>query len=324
MVVAVVAVEVVVAAVAVGVARHDPFGWVLAAVFVLAAPLVLLVPRRRRRPAVATTADPSLATGTRVRVLTATSRSSGEVGVVVDEQGYAAALEISLARGAVLDLGAVVADLAADPSHLCAVQVRITSYSPPGNHPAHLGGRRSGTYVPVHRRTHLVLRFEPARARDVVQSRGGGSEGSRAALVAALDRAALRLRRAGIVNRIVDAAALDRMISEDTRADAANRLFAVDLAQDGDIQRLLDTLQVHRLQRSVVSLCVDLAIGDQWRSTGAVQITGTDEQSLDAATAMLRIDDALIGVAARVDITRVLPLGGGPGDLAAVVTLERT
>ncbi|WP_375484672.1 type VII secretion protein EccE [uncultured Jatrophihabitans sp.] len=316
----VIAAEAVAAAVVIGVARHDAFGWTLAALFVLAVPVLLLASRAVGRHADEVRREPV----SRVRVTTATSRSSGEVGVLVDEQGYAASLEVSLARNATLDLGAVVADLADDPSRLSAVQLRITSYSPSGTQPEQLGGRRRGQYVPVHRRAHLVLRFEPARARDVVQSRGGGSGGSRAALVAALDRAALRLRRDGIVNRVADAATLETLLGEDTRADVPTRLFAVDFAQGGDIQRLLDVVALHRPQRSVVSLCVEFAAADRWRSTGSVQITGDDERALDAVTATLRADDAVVGVAAPSDITRVLPLGGGPGDLAAVVTLERT
>ncbi|SHG12763.1 Putative type VII ESX secretion system translocon, EccE [Jatrophihabitans endophyticus] len=313
-------VEGVIAAIAAGVALRGTFGWALVVVAALFVPVFVAWRRGRLLRPVRVTDDPQLLQ--RLHVVGVTSRSSGDVGVVGDRQGYAAGLELTAASGARVDLGAVAADLAADPCHPSSVQLRITALAPPGTRTRGYGGRRRGTAVPVHRVVHLVVRFEPGRAGDVVESHGGGAAGSRAALVAALDRAASRLRRAGTPVRVLDTAAISAVLSDDT-ADVPARLLVADCTFAGDVQRLLDLLTGTAPQRSVLSLCVDLADADRWHTHAVVQVADPDAGLLASSVDVLRADDAIIGLAPRSAMASLVPLGGGPNDILSVLTLAR-
>ncbi|HZC69213.1 MAG TPA: type VII secretion protein EccE [Jatrophihabitans sp.] len=257
---------------------------------------------------------------TRLRVQGVPSRSSGDVGVVSDGQGFAAGLELDVAKGALLDVAALCAVAADDPSRPSIVQLRLTTYAPPG---AGAPRRARGPSMAVHRRVHVLLRLEPTWASDVVASHGGGAQGSRAALVAALDRIAARLRRAGIANRVLDTGALNALLTEDTAPELRARVFTVDLGARADLDRLIGL--VHRIapERAIVSVCVDLASSDQWRSFAAVLIGGRDPYHTDAAGAAVLADPCVVGVAPATALATVLPLGGGPGDLTPVLTLAR-
>jgi hypothetical protein len=257
---------------------------------------------------------------TQLRVHGVTSRSSGDVGVVADGQGFAAGLELDVAKGALLDVGALCAVAAEDPSRPSMVQLRLTSYAPPG---AGAPRRARGPSMAVHRRLHVLLRLEPAWASDVVAGHGGGAAGSRAALVAAVDRLAARLRRAGLVNRVLDTGALNALLTEDTAAELRARVFTADPATRADLDRLMVLVQQVAAERAIVSLCVDLVSSDQWRSFGAVLIGGRDAYQTDAAGAAVLADPCVVGLAPAAALATVLPLGGGPGDLAPVLTLAR-
>jgi len=311
----IVSAEAVLAAIVGGVVVGGALGWTLAGLAVAGAGGLLVA--RRARPAADreddTGAAPLLAA---LRVQGVTSRSSGEVGVVSDGQGFAAGLELDVARGALLDLAALCAVADDDPSRPSAVQVRVTTYAPPT--------RRAGTTsAAAHRRLHVLLRLEPVWASDVVAGHGGGAKGARAALVAAVDRLAARLRRAGVPNRVLDPATFNALLAEDTAPDVQSRVFTADAAARTDLDRLLALTQRVTPERSIVSMCVDLAGGDQWRSFAAVLVGGRDPFQTDAAGAAVLADPCVLGVAPPAALAAVLPLGGGPGDLVSVLTLGR-
>src|SRR5206468_12649169 len=93
----------------------------------------------------------------RLRVLGVTSRSSGDVAVISDGQGFAAGVEIDVAKGALFDLATLVGVAGADPSRPAAVQLRLTTHAPPA---AGIGAARPAVAVAVHRRLHVLLRLE--------------------------------------------------------------------------------------------------------------------------------------------------------------------
>jgi hypothetical protein len=258
-----------------------------------------------------------------LRVHGAVSRSSGDVGVLNDAQGYAAGLELDIARGALLDLAGLCVLVADDPSRPSALQIRLTTYAPPAPGSG-VFGRPRGDSIAVHRRLHILLRLEPAWASDVVAAHGGGAQGSRAALVAAVDRLAARLRRSGVLNRVLDTAALTALLAEDTAADLRARVFTADVDTQADLDRLIGVLQQAAPERSILSVSVDLASSDQWQSFAAVLVGGRDAAHTDAAGAAVLADPCVVGVAPASAGTAVLPLGGGPGDLTSVLTLARS
>jgi hypothetical protein len=257
----------------------------------------------------------------KLRVHGVPSRSSGDVGVVSDGQGFAAGLELDVAKGALLDVAALCAVAADDPSRPSTVQLRLTTYAPPG---AGAPRRARGPSMAVHRRLHVLLRVEPAWASDVVASHGGGAQGSRAALVAAVDRLAARLRRAGLANRVLDAGALNALLAEDIAPELRSRVFTADLGSRAELDRLIGLVQHVAAERAIVSLCVDLASSDQWQSFATVLVGGRDAYQTDAAAAAVLADPCVVGVAPASALATVLPLGGGPGDLTPVLTLART
>jgi hypothetical protein len=314
--------EVTIAAVAGGIVLGDALGWTVAALAVVVAGAVLIAARGSwLRGAAEQLVDPAELVS-RLRVLGVQSRSSGDVGVITDGQGFAAGVEIDIAKGALFDLATLAGVVAADPSRPSAVQMRLTTYAPPAPGSGFFR-RPPAAAVAVHRRLHVLLRLEPAWAGDVVAGHGGGARGSRAALVAALDRLAARLRRAGITYRVLDTAALNALLAEDTAADLPTQLFTADLGSPADLERLIGVLQRTAPERSIVSLCVDLASSDQWQSFAAVLIGARDAEQVAAVAASLLADRAVLGAAAPSALATVLPLGGGPGDLASVLTLAR-
>jgi hypothetical protein len=310
------------AAVVGGIVVGGGLGWALVG---LAALCVVIGPLAARGAGpVATPGEGAGAAGqiAKLRVHGVTSRSSGEVGVVSDGPGFAAGLEVDVAKGAVLDLAALCAVAAGDPSRPSVVQVRLTTYAPSA--PAGMQRRAGAAAIAVHRRLHVLLRLDPAWAGDVVARHGGGAQGSRAALVAAVDRIGARLRRAGLANRVLDTAALNALIAEDTATDVRARLFTADAANGADLDRIIDLLQYVAPERSVVSMCTDLVSSDQWQSFAAVLVAGRDPYQVDEAGAAVLADPCVVGVAAPATLAAVLPLGGGPGDLASVLTLARS
>lgn len=316
----VVAGEVALAAAVGGVVVGGALGWTIAALAVVPVALGVAMLRgswlpteRRWRP---TGAD-----STGMRVQGVLSRSSGEVAVIGDAQGYAAGVELDTTKGALVDLASLCASAADDPSRPSAVQVRVTTYAPSAPGSGTVRGRAATSAL--HRRVHIVLRLEPSWAGDVVASHGGGAAGGRAALVAAVDRLSARLRRAGTSNRILDPAALNALLAEDTAPELRSRVFAADASSQADVDRLVGLLQQAAPERSVLSVCVDLASSEHWQSFVAVLVGGRDPGRTDAASAAVLNDPAVAGVAPSAAITAVLPLGGGPGDLAAVLTLAR-
>lgn len=312
--------EAVVAAVGGGLVVGGVLGITLAVLAVLVVPVVLLVRWRWL------SAEDPAATATdfvsSLRVLGVESRSSSDVGVIGDGQGFAAGMAVDLAKGAVLDIETLCEVVAADPSRPSSLQIRLTTYAPPSPGSG-VFRRQRGESVATHRRLHVLLRLEPAWAGDVVAAHGGGAQGSRAALVAAVDRLAARLRRAGVSNRVMDTGALNALLAEDTAPDLPTRLFAADPGSQGDVDRLLSLVRTSAPERSVVSLCVDLASSDQWQTYAAVLIAAQDSDQRSAVTRALLDDPAVLGLASGRALPAVLPLGGGPGDLTSVLTLAR-
>lgn len=314
--------EAVLAAVVGGVAVRGAVGWTVVGLAVVVGVAVAVL---ARRPVGSAAGDSGTGEGQlveRLRVLGVPSRSSGSVGVVADGQGFAAGLELDISKGAVLDLATLCGVVAADPSRPSAVQVRLTNYCPPTAGSGVLR-RPRGPSVAVHRRLHVLLRLEPAWTSDVVARHGGGAHGSRAALVAAVDRLAARLRRSGVPNRVMDADALNALLAEDTVADRPALLFAADLTERADFERIVGLLQARGPERSVLSLCVDLAGSDQWESFAAVLVSERDIDRASAVSAALLADPAVSDLAPADALAGVLPLGGGPGDLVSVLTLAR-
>jgi hypothetical protein len=318
----IVAGEATLAAVVGGAVIRGSLGWTIVGVAVVLAAVVLAGVRGSwLSDTTDRSADPAELLA-KLRVVGVESRSSGEVGVIGDGQGYAAGLEVDISKGALLDLATLCGVVAADPSRPSALQMRLTSYAPPVPGSGVLR-RPRGPSIAVHRRLHLLLRLEPSWAGDVVARHGGGAQGSRAALVAALDRLAARLRRAGISSRVLDTGALNALLAEDTAADLPTRLFVADPGSREDLERLFAVLQRTGPERSIVSLGVDLASSDQWQSFAAVLIGARDADQAAAVGSALLADSAVVDVAPPSAISWVLPLGGGPGDLASVLTLAR-
>lgn len=317
----IVAAEATLAAVVGGVVLGGALGWTVAGAAVAAA-LGLVLARTGSLGSSGQHGDPA-ALIANLRVHGVVSRSSGDVGVINDVQGYAAGLELDIAKGALLDLAALGALAADDPSRPSALQVRLTAYAPPAPGSG-VFGRPRGAAIAVHRRLHILLRLEPAWASDVVAGHGGGAQGSRAALVAAVDRLAARLRRSGVPNRVLDTAALTALLAEDTAADLRARVFTADVGGQADLGRLIGVLQQAAPERSVLSISLELASSDQWQSYAAVLVGGRDAAHTDAAGAAVLADPCIVGVAPASAGTAVLPLGGGPGDLTSVLTLARS
>jgi type VII ESX secretion system EccE translocon-like protein len=314
--------EATVAAVAGGIAVGGALGWTVGVLGVVVAAVALAGGRGGWWSGTAAPPDAPADLVARLRVLGVPSRSTGDVGVISDGQGFAAGVEIDVAKGALLDLQTLAGVVAADRSRPSALQMRLTTYAPPGPGAGFLRRPHAGS-VAVHRRLHVLLRLEPTWAGDVVAAHGGGARGSRAALVAAVDRLSARLRRAGVVNRVLDPAALNALLAEDTAPDLATELLAADLGSPADLERLVGVLQQSAPERSIVSLCVDLASSDQWQSYAVVLAGARDAQQLAAVSAVLLADRAISGAAAASALSTVLPLGGGPGDLTSVLTLAR-
>jgi hypothetical protein len=315
----VVAAEAAVAAIVGGVVVGGAPGWTVAVVGVLAGALLGLVLVRAPARLGGRLSSAAADVASELTVQGVASRSNGEVGVVGDAQGYAAGVELDVVRGALVDLGALCAVVAEDPSRPSGLQIRVTTYAPPvppGTPPR----RHAGA---VHRRLHVLLRLEPAWATDIVARHGGGVQGSRAALVAAVDRIAARLRSAGVANRVMDAAAMNALVAEDTARELHTRVFAADAASRADLDRLGALLERVAPERAILSIGVDLTNADHWQSFVAVLVGGRDAAQADAASAAVLADPSVVGVAPPSAVATVLPLGGGPGDLAPVLTLAR-
>jgi len=323
--VVIVAAEGVVAAIVGGVAIGGTIGWIVVGLAIVSVPVLLVVAGRARRGRAGIGAPGSAEFLTRLRVLAVQSRSSGEVGVVSDGQGYAAGVEVEVRRGADLDLDLFGTIVAADPSRPSALQVRTTLQAPPVATRV-MGAivlrRREGS-VAVQRRVHILLRLEPTWAGDVVESHGGGARGSRAALVAAVDRFSARLRREGIANRVLDAAAASQLLAEDSAPGRAARTLAADPGSPDDVARLTGLLAEVGPERGVFSVCIDLASSDQWQTFAALHVAARNARECDTAAAALLADPAVRGETTGEGIAAIVPLGGGPGDLASVLTLAR-
>ena len=319
----IVAAEAVLAAVAGGILVGGYPGWLIAVSGVLVG-LVLVAFAVRGRVGFADPAQAEIDPDTELRVLRVSSRSSGEVGVLGDPQGIAAGLELAVRDGVGIDLDAVSKLVANDPSRPSALQLRVTGYAPPPPSQAAFA-RPSGSYAPVlHRRVHVLLRLEPVWASDVVRSHGGGAEGSRAALVAAVDRLAAWLRRHGIPNRTLDPDALNALLREDTSTDLVTASIAADPVSTHDLARLLDRLDRCGATRTVLSVCADLTVSDHWRTFAVLNLACTEPARLRPACRKILADPAALGVAPASALSAVLPLGGGPGDLTSALTLARS
>jgi hypothetical protein len=314
--------EVLLAAAVAGVALRSALGWTVLGVAVAIALAAVAAARTGWPGEPRTVESDSERLLADLRVVAATSRSTGEVGVLADGQGFVAGLEVDLARGAVLDLGALCGMVGTDASRPSAVQLRLTTYAPPAP-PSGAFRNARDLSTAVNRRLHLLLRLEPARAGDVVARHGGGAQGSRAALVAAVDRLAARLRRAGVGNRVLDAAALNGLVAEDTAGDLPRRLFTADLGEQRDLDRIVGVLDRAAPERCVLSVCVEFAGGDQWLTSGTLLIGSRNLDQAAAVAAALRGEGAVLAAAGPEALARVLPLGGGPGDLTSVLTLAR-
>ena len=262
-------------------------------------------------------------------VVDVTSRSSGLVGVIGDGQGYAAGLELGMSRATEIDVGRLAAAVAADPSKLSSVQIRVSHESPPIG-PARLNTRPAILYrqafgpVAMHRRVVVVLRFEPALATDVVDAHGGGAQGARAALIAAVDRLSAFLRGAGLVNRVLDSAALNALLRDDAWPGARVEQLALDGASHRDLDRIAYAVASTGCERRTLSICVEVAGGRTWSTYGAISLVSADGVVLDGATSALLAQGGVRrpGPGNRDAQGAVLPLGGGAFDLTRVLLLE--
>jgi len=315
--------EAVLAGVVGGVAIRGAVGYTIAGVAVLAAVLIAAGARGSwlsEAGSADIAPDQLLA---RLRVVGEVSRSTGEVGVIGDGQGYAAGLDIDAADGAVLGLDGLADLVCADPSRPSVLQVRVTSYSPPASRvsaarAANLAG------VAVHRRVHVLLRLDPVWVSDVVARHGGGAQGARSALVAAVERLSVRLRRSGVANRVMDAGMLGALLAEDTAADLPVRRYVAEPGSSGDLRRLLNLLQRTGPERAVLSVCVDLAGNDQRLSRTALLVGCRDAEQAGVVQAALLADPAVTGGAPPELTAVILPLGGGPGRLTPALSLARS
>jgi len=262
-------------------------------------------------------------------VVDVTSRSSGLVGVIGDGQGYAAGLELAMSRATEIDVGRLAAAVAADPSKLSSVQLRVSHESPPIG-PARLNTRPATLYrqafgpVAMHRRVVIVLRFEPALATDVVDAHGGGAQGARAALIAAVDRLSAFLRGAGLGNRVLDSAALNALLRDDAWPGARVEQLVLDVASHRDLDRIAYAVAATGCERRTLSICVDVAGGRTWSTYGAISLVSADGVVLDGATSALLAQGGVRrpGPGNRDAQGAVLPLGGGAFDLTRVLLLE--
>lgn len=233
----VVTVELVVAVVAVAVARRD---WTAAPAAVMALTLVAAVAVRvgHRRPLTAlavrwrrrsrlrdrrrdhpvtdpTRLAPLLALHPALHITAIELRNDRELGVAFDGAGWAGVIAVHRDddltphphEGRWLPVGTLARVLTVDDIRLASLQVLVhvvpspAPTLPPGSVTAVSYRQANPGGVPAHRQTLVTLRLDPATSREAIEARGGGTRGARRALKRSVSRAVELLDAAGVVSR---------------------------------------------------------------------------------------------------------------------------
>ncbi|WP_426512662.1 type VII secretion protein EccE [Dactylosporangium sp. McL0621] len=275
----------------------------------------------------------------RLEVAECTDRNGHPLGVAWDGQGFAAALELDTRTPVRVDLGRLAAFAADDDVPLAGVQVLIEQLGV-----ARTNGNGAvpqardpwpGAGIPLMRRAWVSVRYEPIWAPEAARRRGGGgADGARLAVAAALARLRVRLLGQGVSTVPMDAPSLARTLRGvgDPAPDGAVRRDAwvtggghhhclgAAVASPADWLALLDAVARGPANRAVLSLAVELD-GPAARTRAALRVVGADPA--DARQARQRLLDAGLATplpgAQAAGVLATLPLGGGPRPLTGAI-----
>jgi Putative type VII ESX secretion system translocon, EccE len=342
---------VIVAGVAVGIARHSVLGYALAGLAALVGVAVLVRPGGRglvdlavdrlRDPAPAdgAEADPGLGSAARLlpllHVTEVHTRDGTGIGVAGDGQGFVVVLDAGLTPPPSWALARLVEILVDDPARPAAVQVLVEQGGLGAEPDPRFGPGRTYRALPVGglplwNRVLLAIRHEPAWAPETVESRGGGAVGAHNALAAVAARTVARAARDGIRLRPVDAAELAVLLRDlgpepdpDDEADAeTDVVLSVPLARENVIEELLPALAALDVARSVLAVtasAVDHSL------CAVVRLTDGHGDVAEQAARLLA--DGLVTALPRAvhddGVLATLPLGGGARALEGVVEGRR-
>jgi type VII secretion protein EccE len=271
-------------------------------------------------------------------VVECTDRNGYPLGVAWDGQGFAAALELDTRTPVRLDLGRLAAYAAEDDVPLAGVQLLIEQVGvPPQNErsaptPHH---HSPAPDLPLLRRAWVTLRYEPIWAPGAARRRGGGgADGARLAVSAALARLRVRLLGHGLAAAPLDAAGLTRTLRTVgdpaptgtlhrdcwTTTAAQHHCLGATVASTADWSALLHAASHSLADRTVLSLAVELD-GHSIRTRAALRLVSANHAAARQARQRLLAADLVSplpgGQAAGLLAT--LPLGGGPHPLTGAI-----
>ncbi|MGQ0774722.1 MAG: type VII secretion protein EccE [Pseudonocardiales bacterium] len=260
-----------------------------------------------------------------LHVVQRVTRNGPALGIAGDGQGFAAVVELRESGALRVDLAQLASHVADDPAELAGVQVLVEQFA-----------ALPTTGRPLARRTFVVLRHEPMWAPEAVQRRGGGADGARAALVAAVARLRLRLSDAGVGTTTLgrdEFLALLRTLGDPSPTAELSRdawvtpagahcCLAASVSSSEDWSRLLHAAGAGPADRSVVSVAVDLD-GRVTQTRSAVRVVATDHRRAAEARSLL-LDTGLtvaLSLEQATGVVATLPLGGGARPLASAIGL---
>ncbi len=237
------------------------------------------------------------------------ARAARAVGVVGDGQGCAAGVEVDVAAGVPVDLGALAELVGRDPAAPVGLQLAVRnqlagSLAPS---PAYV---RVADGVPLGCRLIAMIRLEPARDPDVAAIRGGGQSGLHAAAVAAADRLAAGLEAAGHRVHALQPADLRTFLAQD---GGTTRAIAVRAWSDADRAAAVRAAATAPAGSSVLSLCADVGAG-AGREYAVVSVTADSAGAADHAIEHVRRTAHRVAQPGdpAVPLLAATALGGGP------------
>ncbi|WP_125727797.1 type VII secretion protein EccE [Kibdelosporangium aridum] len=297
-----VAIEAGIGAMVAGAVLRNPIGWTFLALGVLVVILALLKVDKRVLAWLGREEKVSS-----LQVINAPNRNGPPVGVVGDGQGFAAALEIDTGAPLCLRLEDLESFVLSDPSELAGAQVLVEQYKG------------------LSRRVWIVLRHEPMWAKTAVHERGGGAEGARLALVAALARLQVRLSDQNMSAAPLSSAELSTMFSlvgdleaADTRRDAWIAKPAAHCSLTANVSNWQHLLQATAASAADISYIAATTDG-----TTTVRLVAADHRKAAAARQEILASGLATEMQQRDGLVATLPFGGGARNLVGAIGLVR-
>ncbi|MFC0108304.1 type VII secretion protein EccE [Kibdelosporangium aridum] len=291
----IVAIEAGIGVMVAGAVLRNPIGWTLLGLGVAVLVLALLkVDKRviawlgREEPASAP------------QVINSANRNGPAVGVVGDGQGFAASLEIDTGAPVRLQLADLASFVADDPSELAGAQVLIEQFRG------------------LSRRVWIVLRHEPMWAQTAVEERGGGAEGARAALAAAIARLQVRLSDQNLPAAPLSSVELSTMFASVGDLKSSGASYCCLTANVSDWQRILQATAASSADISYVSVRVD---GPP--SEVAIRLVAADHRRVATARQEVLASGVAMDAEQREGLVATLPFGGGARSLVGAIGLVR-